>query len=57
LDTLTPEQALDLSQMLWDHTRAVDPWWPDETQRREDLAHHQRLARLVQRLNDAGFPR
>lgn len=57
LDALTPEQALELSQMLWDHTHTVDPQWPDEAQRREDLAHHQQLVHLMAQLNDAGFPR
>lgn len=53
----TPDEALALSQMLWDHMRKIDPSWPDERQRQADFEHHQRLEQLKRRLRDANFPR
>ncbi|PRQ00503.1 hypothetical protein [Enhygromyxa salina] len=57
LGVTTPDEALALSQMLWDHMRALDPSWPDERQRQADFEHHQRVEQLKRRLRDAHFPR
>jgi hypothetical protein len=51
------DEALALSQSLWDHMHRLEPSWPDDAQRRADFDHHQRLVQLGRRLRDAGFPR
>ncbi|MEX1367896.1 MAG: hypothetical protein AB1Z98_32505 [Nannocystaceae bacterium] len=53
IEILAPTEALALSEMLWQHMRSIDPKWPDADQRRLDLEHHQRLARLKLRLANA----
>ena len=53
----TPDEALALSQMLWEHMRSIDPSWPDDAQRQADLEHHQRLAQIMRRLSDVPFLR
>ncbi len=35
---------------LGEHARAVDPTWPNEAQREEDLAHHIELSAKLLRL-------
>ena len=41
--------TFEASQSLWLHMRAVRPDWPSEQERREDLAHHVTLKRLLDR--------
>lgn len=48
--TRGPLAGLRAGAALWEHARAVDPSWPDEAQRAEDLAHHLELAAKLDRL-------
>ena len=43
------------SEALWAHMRSVRPDWPDERERADDLAHHVRLSKLLERAA-GGFP-
>ena len=44
-----PLATFDASQALWVHMRQVNPHWPTEAERREDLAHHVALKRAIDR--------
>ena len=35
------------SQVLWVHMRQINPAWPTEAEREEDLAHHVALKRAI----------
>jgi hypothetical protein len=45
--------TFDASQVLWRHMRQLHPEWPSEDERREDLAHHVRLKRDLDRAASA----
>ena len=42
-----PEATLEASLALREHMRLVNPDWPSESDRREDLAHHVALERAI----------
>ena len=44
-----PLATLEASQALWVHMRQINPEWPTEAERREDLAHHVALKRAIDR--------
>jgi len=44
-----PLVTFDASQALWQHVRSLRPDWPSPDERREDLAHHLTLKRLIDR--------
>ena len=44
-----PLATFRASQALWAHMRQVNPDWPGEAERREDLAHHVELKRAIDR--------
>ena len=44
-----PEVTLGASQALWHHMRLVNPAWPSEAERLDDLAHHIELKRAIDR--------
>ena len=44
-----PLATLVASQALWVHMRLINPDWPTEAQRQEDLAHHIALKRALDR--------
>jgi len=44
-----PLATFEASQALWVHMRPVNPDWPTEAERREDLAHHIELKRAIDR--------
>lgn len=44
-----PLATFEASQALWVHMRQVNPEWPTEAERREDLAHHVALKRAIDR--------
>jgi hypothetical protein len=44
-----PMTAFEASQALWAHMRAIRPDWPTPDDRREDVAHHVALKRLIDR--------
>ncbi|MCA9574113.1 MAG: hypothetical protein R3B40_03100 [Polyangiales bacterium] len=46
-----PLAGLRAGAALWDQARAIDPSWPDEAQRAEDLAHHVDLVHKLRRLD------
>jgi hypothetical protein len=48
--TRGPLAGLRAGAALREHARAVDPSWPNEAQRAEDLAHHLELAAKLDRL-------
>ena len=50
---LSPAEALRLGDELRQRAQAVRPDWPSEEDRREDLAHHARLAALFRRVHAA----
>ena len=41
--------TFEASQALWVHMRQVNPDWPSEAERQEDLAHHVALKRAIDR--------
>lgn len=45
-----PQAGLASSSAMWEHARALDPSWPDERQRADDLAHHMELAERIRRV-------
>lgn len=49
---MSAAESLALGSALWEHVRAVDPTWPDETQRAADYSHHLELAEKMRRLSD-----
>jgi hypothetical protein len=48
-----PLATFEASMMLWEHMRRVRPDWPSTEDRREDLAHHIKLKRAIDRARDA----
>jgi hypothetical protein len=44
-----PLATFQASQALWVHMRQVNPDWPTDAERREDLAHHVELKRAIDR--------
>ena len=44
-----PLATFEASQALWVHMRQVNPGWPSEAERQEDLAHHIALKRMIDR--------
>ena len=44
-----PLVTFEASQVLWEHMRILRPDWPAPEERREDLAHHVALKRLIDR--------
>jgi len=44
-----PLATFEASQALWVHMRQVNPDWPTEAERREDLTHHVALKRAIDR--------
>ena len=44
-----PLATFEASQALLVHMRRMNPDWPSEAERREDLAHHVALKRLIDR--------
>jgi hypothetical protein len=44
-----PLATFQAAQGLWVHMRLVNPEWPTEAQRQEDLAHHIALKRAIDR--------
>lgn len=51
-----PEATLAAALALWQHMRAVNPDWPSEQERREDLAHHLALKRAIDLAAGAFIP-
>ncbi len=51
-----PEATLAVSRALWEHMRLVRPEWPSDDERRDDLAHHLRLKRAIDRAAPAFAP-
>jgi hypothetical protein len=50
--TRGPLASLRAGAALWEHARALDPAWPGEAERADDLAHHVALAQKLRLLND-----
>lgn len=48
-----PMATFEASQALWEHMRALRPDWPSDDERRQDLADHIALKRLIDRAADA----
>ena len=44
-----PLATFEASQTLWQHMRALRPDWPSDDERRQDLADHIALKRLIDR--------
>ena len=44
-----PLATFEASQALWVHMRRINPTWPTEAERQEDLAHHVALKRMIDR--------
>ena len=44
-----PLATFEASQALWVHMRQVNPDWPSQAERQEDLAHHIALKRAIDR--------
>jgi len=44
-----PLATFEASQALWVHMRQINPGWPTEAERQEDLAHHIALKRALDR--------
>ena len=44
-----PLATFEASQALWIHMRQINPDWPTEAERQEDLAHHIALKRMIDR--------
>jgi hypothetical protein len=44
-----PRATFEASQILWRHMRRLQPGWPSEDERRDDLAHHVALKRALDR--------
>lgn len=44
-----PLATFEASQALWIHMRQINPGWPTEAERQEDLAHHIALKRAIDR--------
>jgi len=44
-----PLATFEASQALWVHMRQINPDWPSEAERQEDLAHHVALKRMIDR--------
>jgi hypothetical protein len=48
-----PQATFEASLALWEHMRRLRPEWPSPEDRREDLKHHLRLKRAIDRAADA----
>jgi hypothetical protein len=48
-----PLATFEASQALWQHMRALRPDWPSDDERRQDLADHLALKRLIDRAASA----
>lgn len=44
-----PLATFEASQALWVHMRTINPGWPTDAERQEDLAHHIALKRAIDR--------
>jgi len=44
-----PLVTFEASQLLWHHMRTLRPDWPSDDERRQDLADHIALKRLIDR--------
>jgi hypothetical protein len=44
-----PLATFEASQALWVHMRQINPDWPTDAERREDLAHHILLKHVIDR--------
>jgi len=44
-----PLATFEASQALWIHMRQINPNWPTDAERQEDLAHHIALKRMIDR--------
>ena len=44
-----PLATFEASQALWVHMRQVNPDWPTDVERADDLAHHVELKRALDR--------
>lgn len=44
-----PLATFEASQALWVHMRQINPDWPSEADRHDDLAHHVALKRAIDR--------
>ena len=40
------------AEQLWGHMKAIQPGWPSEAERADDLADHIRLKSLIDRASD-----
>ena len=49
-DEMTSTERMQLSSDMWAHARSVDPEFPSERQRAEDLRHHLELADKIGRV-------
>lgn len=50
---LGPQEGLRIADELRRQMKAIDPQWPSEAERREDLAAHVRMAELLRRADRA----
>ena len=44
-----PLATFEASQALWVHMRQINPDWPTDAERQDDLAHHIALKRMIDR--------
>lgn len=51
-----PEATFEAASILSEHLRAVNPAWPSDDERRDDLAHHVALKRTIDRTAGAFAP-
>ena len=49
IDRLGPAEGFRIAEELRRHTLALDPQWPDEAHRSDDVEAHARLAELLRR--------
>ena len=48
--TMSSTERMELSSSMWTHACSVDPDFPSERLRAEDLRHHQQLAERLRRV-------
>jgi len=48
--TMTATERIALSSSMWAHARSVDPLFPSDALRAEDLRHHRELAQRLRRV-------
>ena len=51
-----PAATPEASRLLWEHMRRIQPNWPSEAERQEDLTHHIALKGLIDRAARALSP-